>query len=684
MAKRRKPEEPKSGVRLESTRKPKTSSSRGKSSVKSPERHGRTAAGIAGRVDSPLERAQELAWKAMQSHDAERQLELAEKALQLSEDCTDAYTVLARFVADGRQALELLEQGLAAAQRVLGLQLASIPIDDCWVVNEIRPYLRVRLGLSECLWSLGRPEEANAQLQDILRLNPGDNQGVRYLLAAHLLELGCDDEFDRLDEKYNEPSAFLMFSKVLREFRRSGDSPAARKQLAQARRINKFIVPLLLDLAPADDQLPDTYSPGDNDEALLYIADFAGGWKHTPGAVTWLRTAVEQPQSKAAKPAVGPTAAVKKQLAGLPQSYGTIWQATVSRVPTWLREGGRMVRPWSILIVNHTDHLIIGQELAVEEPGSDVLFDRLAHAMRKPAAGKRHRPSEIQVRDEAVWEAVQPHLQEIGVDCIIRSELEEADFILAEMQKMMLPDGQPPAMVEMSTFNSSQGASFYAAAGAYYRSAPWRRVPADSLIQIDCPQLAEFSSGHWYAVVLGQAGKTLGLALYSDKSAIEKICCGGGCSTEPEEFPGGDGASAISMLFSEAFELPIADTLAAEQHHWELAGPEAYPLILCAEGGSEVRPIAPFEFQLLEGCVRAIPDFVRQHPYSSESSTSESSTNGSSTNGSSTNGSSTNGEGPSKPVSAPFAVVSSNLKFTLSWVEPDAGSCGGDCESCEN
>ena len=664
MAKRRKPEEPRSGVRLESTRKPKTSSSRGKPSAKSPGLRGRAAAGIAGRVASPLERAQELAWKAMQSHDAERQLELAEKALQLSEDCTDAYTVLARFVADGRQALELLEQGLAAAQRVLGPQLASMPIDDCWIVNETRPYLRVRLGLSECLWSLGRPEEAISQLQDILRLNPGDNQGVRYLLAAHLLELGCDAEFDALDKKYDEPSAFLMFSKLLREFRRSGDSPATRKQLAQARRINKFIVPMLLDLAPADDGLPEMYSPGDRNEALLYIADFAGGWKHTPGAITWLRTAVEQPQSKTVKPAIGPTAAVKKQLASLPQSYGTIWQATVSRVPTWLREGDRMVRPWSILIVNHTDHLIIGQELAVQEPGPEVLFDRLAHAMRKPAAGKRHRPSEIQVRDEAVWDAVQPHLQEIGVDCIFRSELEEADFILAEMQKMMLPEGQPPALVEMANFNSAQGASFYAAAAAYFRSAPWRRVPADSLIQIDCPQLAEFSSGHWYAVVLGQAGKTLGLALYSDKSAIEKICCGGGCSTEAEGFPGGDGASAISMLSSEAFEIPIADMLAAEQHHWELAGPESYPLILCAEGGSEVRPIEPWEFQLLEGCVRAIPDFVKQHPYSS--------------------GSAANADGSANSASAPFAVVSSNLKFTLSWIVPNAESCGSDCESCEN
>jgi hypothetical protein len=121
------------------------------------------------------------------------------------------------------------------------------------------------------------------------------------------------------------------------------------------------------------------------------------------------------------------------------------------------------------------------------------------------------------------------------------------------------------------------------------------------------------------------------------------------------------------MLFSEEFEVPLADTLAAERHHWELAGPEAFPLILCATGGSNVRHIEPWEFQLLEGCVRTIPNFVSTHPYSSAA-----------------------------PAGADHAatsseVVSSNLKFTLSWVEPGSGDCdddcgddcGDDCDHCE-
>ncbi len=294
----------------------------------------------------------------------------------------------------------------------------------------------------------------------------------------------------------------------------------------------------------------------------------------------------------------------------MPQNYDSIWQACVSRLPTWLREGDRMIRPWSILVVDHSEHKILGQEVVTREPDAEMLFDCLAKAMRKPQFGKSYRPSEIQVRDEPVWNAVQTHLQEIGVDCIYHAELDEADYILGEMQKVMHSDRQPPALVEIENFHSSQGASFYQSAADFFRRGPWQRVPSDAAVQIDCPQLAEFGSSRWYAIVLGQEGQTYGLALYSQMCDIQAIT-GGCCSAEDGEL----GGTVMSMLFGEAFEAPIDDMLAAEKHHWPLAGPEAYPIILCTEGAMETRHAQPWELQLLEGCVRAIPDFLEQHPY---------------------------------------------------------------------
>ncbi len=601
------------------------------------------------RSPSPLDRAQKLIEKAIGTADPERQFELAQQALELSVDCADAYTMLSRFVADRRQALVLLEQGLLAAERALGNNKLAGLAGKFWRTPETRPYMRARLALAECQWILGLRQDSVAHFLTLLQLNPVDEQGVRYALAAHLLELNKDAEFDSFLKNYDEPTTFILFAKLLREFRRSGDSPETHKLLAQSMRRNRFVVPLLLGRGQMPDHAPESYSPGTRSEAVLYVGDLAHAWKQTPGAVTWLRHAVDQVSEKNHKAAVGPTAAVKTQLGRVPQSYDTIWQACVSRLPTWLREGDRMIRPWSILIVNHSEHKILGQEVVTREPDAEMLFDCLARAMRKPQHGKPHRPSEIQVRDEPIWNAVQSHLQEIGVDCIYHPELEEADYILGEMQKVMHPDRQPPALVEVENFHSSQGASFYQAAADFFRRAPWQRVPSDAAVQVDCPQLAEFGSSRWYAIVLGQGGQTYGLALYNQMCDIQSI--GGGCCSAEE---GALGGTALSMLYGEAFEVPIDDMLAAEKHRWPLAGPEAYPFILCTEVAMETRHVQPWELQLLEGCMRAVPEFLEQHPYC---------------------------EGA--PVGG-VPMSAAKLKFTLSWVEPEIGGCGSDCGECEH
>jgi len=52
--------------------------------------------------------------------------------------------------------------------------------------------------LAEVLWHPGEREVVIAHLQDMLRLNPGDNQGLRYTLASWLLTVGDDTALDQL------------------------------------------------------------------------------------------------------------------------------------------------------------------------------------------------------------------------------------------------------------------------------------------------------------------------------------------------------------------------------------------------------------------------------------------------------------------------------------------------------
>src|SRR5947209_27138 len=81
------------------------------------------------------------------------------------------------------------------------------------------------LGLAHALWTAGRREEAVGHLQDMLRLNPNDNQGVRYTLAGFLLFLDRDDDLARLLRQYpDEASAAWAYTKALLAFRQQGDT----------------------------------------------------------------------------------------------------------------------------------------------------------------------------------------------------------------------------------------------------------------------------------------------------------------------------------------------------------------------------------------------------------------------------------------------------------------------------
>ncbi|HUW08889.1 MAG TPA: hypothetical protein VM537_04125 [Anaerolineae bacterium] len=80
------------------------------------------------------------------------------------------------------EALALYERGQAAAEaRTIGDPAAyERPF---WGDVVSRPFMRAVYGRALCLWQLGRIEEARKILEWMMVLNPGDNQGARFLLA---------------------------------------------------------------------------------------------------------------------------------------------------------------------------------------------------------------------------------------------------------------------------------------------------------------------------------------------------------------------------------------------------------------------------------------------------------------------------------------------------------------------
>src|SRR5215210_186105 len=239
---------------------------------------------------TPLEKAQELVYQAYEAHGKKR-AQLTRRALRISKDCADAYVLLAEETAkNAKEARELYEKGVEAGERALGPELFEDGEGHFWGILETRPYMRARHGLAGCMWALGEREKAIEHYTDMLRLNPNDNQGIRYLLAHALLEEGYEQALGELLKQYqDDATASWTYTRALWMFRKEGATEGANAALREALETNPFVPLYLLGQKSLPGVLPEYIGFGDESEAVTYAAESLNGWLRTPGALDWLR-----------------------------------------------------------------------------------------------------------------------------------------------------------------------------------------------------------------------------------------------------------------------------------------------------------------------------------------------------------------------------------------------------------
>jgi tetratricopeptide (TPR) repeat protein len=559
--------------------------------------------GLGGSGDeTPLGMAQSVMYEAFESRDAKKRVGLARKALEISPDCCDAYVLLAEQTQSRKEALALLEEGVAAGERALGPEVFQDGAGHFWGLIETRPYMRAREGLASVLWLMGRRNEAIGHLQAMLRLNPNDNQGVRYTLAGWLLAEGLHQDLDRLLRQYDENSATWAYTKALASFRQDGDTAESRKLLGLAKKANEYVSAYLLSQKPLPRERPAYYSRGDQNEAVMYATSALAGWKAIPGATAWLR-ATEQAATKlksAASDSSHRAGFARAKLKRQPQVLD-VWQADFRPTPHLIRIAGEPVRPWVVLITSKSEDLILATEISAEPPGSDQLWAVLEKAVTEPAAGRPHRPTELQVRRDERWDELKPRLDELGITVAPKEQLDHLDAAFQDLARH-LGSGGPPGLLEMPGVKPEHVASFYSAAASFHRATPWRKLGDDAAIRIESFQ---FESGPWYAVVMGQAGVSFGVVLYDDLRTLKKVWAG---RMSEEEYA--REMVALSLTFDDETGIAVSDLDVAKKLGWEVAGTEAYPSMFRKERGMSLRPPLVWELSLMEGCLRAIPEFI--------------------------------------------------------------------------
>jgi len=253
-----------------------------------------------GSADDALSEAQSVMYDAWERTTSRSRIALARKALAISPLCADAYNLLADEAATPAEARDLYLRGLEAGELALGPEGFDEYGGQFWGFLETRPYMRARHGLALALQELGQDEVAREHFRAMLKLNPNDNQGIRYLLLASLLRCGELAGAKALLASYaDEWSAQWLYTRALIAYRDGHAAEAATlKLMKEARSANGHVPAILARTRPPVLTQTGYITMGGPDEATDYVREFGQAWKDTPGAIAWLAEAADAAPSK--------------------------------------------------------------------------------------------------------------------------------------------------------------------------------------------------------------------------------------------------------------------------------------------------------------------------------------------------------------------------------------------------
>jgi tetratricopeptide (TPR) repeat protein len=240
--------------------------------------------------ETALSAAQEMVYEAYEQPTKAKRVACARKALAISPYCADAYVILAQHAATPAEAVHLYTQGVEAGRTALGPHGFDEYEGEFWGFLETRPYMRARAGLAMALLRMGQTDAAMGHLSDMLRLNPNDNQGLRYILLGCLMEKNdLEGARDLLKAYYQDGSPFWTYTGLLWLYR-SGETASSKVSaaLADALKSNAHVPAMLAGQIPLAESNSGFMTMGGKDEAGNYVTEHGPLWRQTAGAVAWL------------------------------------------------------------------------------------------------------------------------------------------------------------------------------------------------------------------------------------------------------------------------------------------------------------------------------------------------------------------------------------------------------------
>lgn len=194
---------------------------------------------------------------------------------------------------DHKAARGVLEDAIFAGRRVFPASFV-LGVDRLpWGYLDNRPFLKMLGEYATLLEHLDGATKAIPYFEELIELNPNDNQGNRSLLATAYLKTGQLEKILELSTKYKDDlMAELLIGSVLALFK-LGRLDEAK---AKVKEITKYSANIFKEILKSDHPqpklLPGRVQVGGEDEAWLYWQAQGTFWMVTPGARDFLRDCI--------------------------------------------------------------------------------------------------------------------------------------------------------------------------------------------------------------------------------------------------------------------------------------------------------------------------------------------------------------------------------------------------------
>lgn len=393
--------------------------------------------------------ADALFYEALEATNAEARGENLGATLAKNPRHIDAHVELATLCADDNMAFYLLSRAIEYGEEDLKDELEN-DAGNFWGLHHTRPFMRAKQAIAERYFAAGQLVDAAYEMEEMLRLNPNDNQGMRWMLMqAYCLMDRLDDAEGLLREYPDDGTPFLPFTGLLIRFRKEGDSPQLRMSLREQTEWNPHIIPRLLEPSLISHESIAMFSPQSPEEADLYCQQFLSVWKSTPGAITWLRSAARDLPSPDIELSVFD---IKTEI----QKLRTKVKRLDSGAETWFCDANNVSRQedddgWLLTVVEKSAGSVVCLEPGKDPLGPDTVLFALLNTMLTPEDGPPRRPSAIEFSDVGLHQSLNKRLERLGITSNTTDERPEVlDFI-----ERIAPTHTEPMEVDVDEIRST-------------------------------------------------------------------------------------------------------------------------------------------------------------------------------------------------------------------------------------